>query len=180
MQQIEKYDIPLVGFCAYSGTGKTTLLKNLIPLLQNNGLRVAVIKHSHHDFEIDYPGKDSFELRKAGAQQILIASPYRIAHIIEMENLDDAPPLAELLQQLDRSALDLVLVEGYRHENFPKIELHRPSLNKPLIFPSDPSVIAIAVDEPLDHPTDGLPLLDLNKPKMIADFIAANVIAATS
>lgn len=180
MQQIEKYDIPLVGFCAYSGTGKTTLLKNLIPLLQNCGLRVAVIKHSHHDFEIDYPGKDSFELRKAGAEQILIASQYRIAHITELRNLDDAPPLVELLQRLDRSTLDLVLVEGYRHEKFPKIELHRPSLNKPLIFPADPSVIAIAVDEPLDQPTNGLPLLDLNKPEIIADFIAENVIAATS
>ncbi len=163
---------PLLGFCAYSGTGKTTLLKKLIPLLRQRGMRIGVIKHSHHDFEIDYPGKDSYELRKAGAQQMLIASKYRIVHITELEKQNDAPPLKEIVACLDTSALDLILVEGYRHEKFPKIELHRPSLKKPLIFPNDDSVIAIATDEALtDIDTGNLPVLDLNSVQTIADFI---------
>ena len=167
---------PLLGFCAYSGTGKTTLLKNLIPLLNKHGLTVGVIKHSHHDFEIDYPEKDSFELRKAGAQQMLIASQYRIAHITELKHRDDAPPLDALLHHLDHSTLDVLLVEGYRHERFPKIELHRPALKKPLIFPQDPSVIAIAADAPLAQDTGELPVLDLNGPEMIADFIVEQIL----
>ncbi len=167
---------PLLGFCAYSGTGKTTLLKKLIPLLRQQGMRIGVIKHSHHDFEIDQPGKDSYELRKAGAQQMLIASQYRIAQITELENQTDAPPLKEILTRLDTSALDLILVEGYRHEKFPKIELHRPSLKKPLIFPGDDSVIAIATDEKSAIANAGkLPLLDLNSVEAIADFITDHV-----
>jgi len=167
--------VPLLGFCAYSGTGKTTLLKKLIPLLRRRGLRLGVIKHSHHDFEIDHPGKDSYELRRAGANQLLIASRYRTVHVTELENRDDAPPLQELLCQLDVTALDLVLVEGYRHEALPKIELHRPSLGKPLIFPNDRHVVAIATDAPIEpHP---LPSLDLNDPVAVADFIEKNIIA---
>jgi len=170
---------PLLGFCAYSGTGKTTLLKKLIPLLRQQGMRIGVIKHSHHDFEIDQPGKDSYELRKAGAQQMLIASQYRIAQITELENQNDAPPLKEIITRLDTSALDLVLVEGYRHEKFPKIELHRPSLKKPLIFPDDDSVIAIATDEALTNiDTENLPVLDLNQAdnisRFIVDYVRAN------
>lgn len=179
MAKKNRNTLPLVGFCAYSGTGKTTLLKKLIPLLKKRGLSIGVIKHSHHDFEIDHSGKDSFELRKSGAQQMLIASQYRIAQITELENRTDAPPLDELLQHLDSATLDIVLVEGYRHEAFPKIELHRPSLNKPLIFPTDSSVIAIAVDETITCPTSNLPLLDLNNPNMIADFIVTTIIVNT-
>ena len=176
MKNEHKKTTPLLGFCAYSGTGKTTLMKKLIPLLRQQGMRIGIIKHSHHDFEIDYPGKDSYELRKAGANQILIASQYRIAQITELEKQNDAPPLKEIVYRLDTSALDLVLVEGYRHEKFPKIELHRPSLKKPLIFPNDDSVIAIATDEKSAIANAGkLPLLDLNSVQAIADFITDHV-----
>ena len=168
--------IPLIGFCAFSGTGKTTLLKKLIPILRQRGIRLAVIKHSHHDFEIDHPGKDSYELRKAGANQLLIASQHRIVHITELEERADAPPPKELIGQLDLSTVDIVLVEGYRHEAFPKIELHRPALKKPLIFPDDDSVIAIASDEPIAPGDRAIPRLDLNNVSMIAEFIEHQII----
>jgi molybdopterin-guanine dinucleotide biosynthesis protein MobB len=173
MKDSIQFATPLLGFCAYSGTGKTTLLKKLIPLLKQRALRVAVIKHSHHNFEIDYPGKDSYELRHAGAQQMLIVSQHRLAHITEFQGLHDAPPLQDILLKLDADTLDLVLVEGYRHERFPKIELHRPNLNKPLIFPDDKAVIAIATDEALPEMPSMPAILDLNNAASIADFIAA-------
>jgi molybdopterin-guanine dinucleotide biosynthesis protein MobB len=160
--------VPVLGFAAYSGTGKTTLLVKLLPLLKQNGLRVALIKHAHHDFDIDIPGKDSYELRKAGADQVLVASAHRIALIRESDTGDD-PVLEDLINQLDLEHVDLVLVEGFRHIAFPKIEIHRPRLNKALIFPSDPSVIAIATDETMD--TNGLPRLDINRPDDVMRFI---------
>lgn len=177
--------IPVVGFCAYSGTGKTTLLKQLLPLLREKNLHIGVIKHSHHDFEIDYPGKDSYELRHAGAEQMLIASRHRIVHITELSGRDDAPALEEMIARLDHDSLDLILVEGYRTEKFPKIELHRPSLGKPLIFPQDQSVIAVASDEPFVEETlvegrDMPTLLDLNRPTQIADFILSNILGRSS
>lgn len=159
---------PVLGFAAYSGTGKTSLLVKLLPLLQGKGLRVAMIKHAHHDFDIDQPGKDSYELRKAGAGQVLIASDYRRALITETPKGDE-PELDELVSELNLDAVDLVLVEGFRHLAFPKIELHRPSTGKALIFPGDKNVIAIASDENIE--TDGLPLLDLNNTEVIADFV---------
>ncbi|HFD87007.1 MAG TPA: molybdopterin-guanine dinucleotide biosynthesis protein B [Gammaproteobacteria bacterium] len=165
------FEVPLLGFCAYSGTGKTTLLKKLVPLLKKQGLGLAIIKHSHHDFEIDYPGKDSYELRHAGAEQMLIVSQHRLAHIVEYHGRHEAPPLSEILPKLDTDNVNLVLVEGYRHECFPKIELHRPSLAKPLIYPDDKNVIAVASDEPLT-PDEAMPtLLDLNNDSAIVDFI---------
>ncbi|MGB5277187.1 MAG: molybdopterin-guanine dinucleotide biosynthesis protein MobB [Gammaproteobacteria bacterium] len=160
--------IPVLGFAAYSGTGKTTLLRKLIPLLKQNGLRVALIKHAHHDFDIDKPGKDSYELRKAGADQVLVASAQRIAWIRESDT-DEDPRLEDLIDALDLAQIDLVLVEGFRHISFPKIELHRPSLHKDLIFPVDSSVIAVATDETID--TDGLPRLDINRPDEVMRFI---------
>jgi len=159
---------PVLGFAAYSGTGKTSLLVRLLPLMKLQGLRVAMIKHAHHDFDIDSPGKDSFELRKAGADQVLISSDKRCALITEYEKCAE-PGLGELVNRLDMDAIDLVLVEGYRHLPFPKIELHRPSMGKPLIFPDDKYIIAVASDESLD--TKGLPLLNLNVAEEIAGFI---------
>lgn len=161
--------IPVLGFCAASGTGKTTLLKELLPLLRGRGLRVGVVKHTHHAFEVDRPGKDSYELRKAGASEMLIASGKRWALMADTEMVGD-PDLATLLRRLDRDNLDLVLVEGFRHEPFPKIELHRPALDRPLIFPEDPHVIAVACDAPLRRPTD-LPILELGNPQSIVSFI---------
>lgn len=162
---------PLLGFAAYSGTGKTTLLKQLIPLLRDAGMRLGVIKHAHHQVEVDQPGKDSYELRKAGAGRVLLASSGHWALMVD-ETQAHEPTLGELLQRLDCSELDLVLVEGFRHLEFPKIELHRSSLHKPLLFPTDRSIIAIASDEKIGRETE-LPRLDLNDPPAIADFIYA-------
>ncbi|MES9957525.1 MAG: molybdopterin-guanine dinucleotide biosynthesis protein MobB [Sedimenticola sp.] len=167
-------EIPVLGFAAYSGTGKTTLLKQLLPLLRGRGLRVGMIKHAHHDFEIDTPGKDSYELRKAGASEMLIASGKRWALMVDTDGEGD-PVLQEMLDRLDQSKLDLVLVEGFKHEAFPKIELHRPALGKPLIFPGDPDVIAVASDGELACTTE-LPRLDINDIASIADFVADRLI----
>ena len=167
--------IPVIGFCAWSGTGKTTLLKRLIPLLVGRGLRPGVIKHAHHDFDIDHPGKDSYELRKAGARQMLITSRRRMALITELDDDErDDPSLAEALSALDERGLDLVLVEGFKHESFPKIELHRPALGKPLLFPSDPDIIALASDAPVPENTS-LPVLDMNDADEVARFIQAYI-----
>lgn len=164
-----KTPIPVLGFAAYSGTGKTTLLKRLIPLLRGQGLRLGLIKHAHHDFDPDIPGKDSYELRKAGATQVLVASHRRWALVTEREVVEE-PALQPLLERLDRERLDLILVEGFKHECFPKIELHRPSMGRPPIHPRDPGVIAVAADAELADATE-LPLLDLNDPAAIAGFI---------
>lgn len=137
----------LLGFSAWSGTGKTTLLKKLIPALRNQGVRLAVIKHAHHQFDVDHPGKDSYELRKSGANQMLIASANRWALMVDKQEPQE-PVLADLVSKLDLANLDLVLVEGFKRETIPKIELHRPSLGRPLIFPEDKNIIAIASDEP--------------------------------
>lgn len=163
-----KYKKPVLGFSAYSGTGKTTLLVKLLPLLKEKGLSIAMIKHAHHDFDVDEPGKDSYRLRKAGADQVLLASNYRRALMLETPEGKE-PGLEELINSLNLEEVDLVLVEGYRHLPFPKIELHRPSKNKDLIYPDDNHIMAIASDECIE--TGDLPLLDLNNPHEIADFI---------
>lgn len=159
--------IPILGFAAASGTGKTTLLKQLFPLLKKAGLRVGLIKHSHHDFEIDHVGKDSFELRKAGATPVVLVSKYRRVIIEEFENPIE-PNLAQQIALFNPEKTDLILVEGFRHEAFAKIELHRTELNKPLLYPTDTHIIALATDT---HLETHLPLLDLNQPNEIADFI---------
>ncbi len=159
---------PVLGFAAFSGTGKTTLLVKLLPLLKLQGLRVALIKHAHHDFDIDKPGKDSFELRKAGADQVLIASDKRYALMTDYQHPAE-PELGYLVKKLDMENTDLVLVEGFRHLPFEKIELHRPSTGNQLIFPEDQSVVAVAADEHVD--TGNLPLLNLNVTEEIAGFI---------
>ena len=160
---------PVLGFAAWSGTGKTTLLVQLLPRLRSRGLRVGMVKHAHHTFDVDQPGKDSYELRKAGASPMLVASGRRWVLMTEREEGGD-PVLQEMLDQLDQSRLDVILVEGFKHEACPKIELHRPSLGKPLLFPDDPTVIAVATDAPAPPPTD-LPVLDLNDVEAIADFV---------
>jgi molybdopterin-guanine dinucleotide biosynthesis protein MobB len=179
LMSLSNKHIPILGFAAYSGSGKTTLLEKLIPVLSNLGIRTSVIKHSHHDFEIDYPGKDSYRLRKAGTQQLLIASPHRQALITENRDSAHQPPkepeLASLIEQLNPHLVDMILVEGFRHNtSIPKIEIHRHSTDKPYIFPEDTSIIALATDNfPIigrnfsTHP----PLLPLNEPVTIARFI---------
>ena len=161
----------ILGFIANSGTGKTTLLLKLIPLLKARGLKIAMIKHSHHHFDIDHPGKDSYRLRHAGADQMLIASRLRWALMVELEdqNLKE-PNLEQLLSKLDQENLDLILVEGFKHEAIPKIEVHRPSLGKLAFFPTDSNIIAVACDDKPVEATD-LPLLPLNQPEKIVEFI---------
>jgi molybdopterin-guanine dinucleotide biosynthesis adapter protein len=163
--------VPVLGMAAFSGTGKTTLLIQLIPLLRHRGLRIGVIKHSHHNFDIDHPGKDSFRLRQAGANPIMLSSKFRRAVITEHENPIE-PVLSEQLKHLDQSNLDLIVVEGFKRERFPKIELHRPSMGKPLLYPVDDSIIAIATDSQLTvEPSIRIPVLDINRPGQIAEFI---------
>lgn len=168
MTPASSFSLPVLGFAAWSGTGKTTLLAKLIPWLRARGLRVALIKHAHHDFDIDHPGKDSFKLRQAGAGQVLVASRRRLAWILESDG-EAEPELPALLRRLDASRFDLVLVEGFRHVRFPKIELHRPALNRPLLFPGDDSIVAVACDAPLSVATP-IPVLDLNDPPAIGTF----------
>jgi molybdopterin-guanine dinucleotide biosynthesis protein B len=161
---------PVLGFAAFSGTGKTTLLRNLIPLLAHHGLRTGVIKKAHHEFDIDIPGKASYELRKAGARQVLVASSRRWALITETREARE-PELDTLLARLDPEALDLILVEGFRNVRFPRIELHRQALGHPVLHPDDPSILAVACDYVLE--AGDLPVLDINDPAAIAHFIVA-------
>jgi len=167
---MNEFPVPVLGIVAWSGTGKTTLLERLIPELKNSGIRVGAIKHSHHDFEIDKPGKDSDRLRKAGADQIILASKFRTAFIIE-EDGETEPDLFQQLKRLDAEKLDLVLVEGFRQEAIPKIEVYRPALNKPLLYLEDDSVVAVASDE---QPKQDIvvPVLPLNDERAVSEFIA--------
>jgi len=163
-----------MGFAAYSGTGKTTLLTKLIPLLKKEKLKVGVIKHSHHAFDIDHPGKDSYRIRRAGASPVMLVSRFRRAIISEFESPSE-PRLHQQLAYFDNEDLDIILVEGFKKEKFPKIELHRPCLDKPLLFPKDDSIIAIACDQkPLGSVT--IPMLDINQPEQICRFILDQVI----
>lgn len=164
-------EIPVLGFAAFSGTGKTTLLKQLLLLAKKEGLRVGVIKHTHHRFEIDKPGKDSYELRKAGAAEMLVASGSRWALMADTDGAED-PPLQSLLWRMDLAALDLILVEGFKHEAIPKIELHRAELGKPLMFPDDASIIALATNGEPGVPCE-LPVLDINDAPSIFNFIVS-------
>jgi molybdopterin-guanine dinucleotide biosynthesis protein MobB len=166
---------PLLGFAAYSGTGKTTLLCKLIPLLKDKGIRVGVIKHSHHHIEIDNPKKDSYKLRHSGAMQMVVTSPKRTAIIIEHPDKAEEPSLEETLENIHATELDLILVEGFKQADLPKIELHREAFDKPYIYPDDSNIIAIALDHTLND--DNAPLqLDLNNPQEIVDFIEENII----
>jgi molybdopterin-guanine dinucleotide biosynthesis protein B len=147
----------VVGLAGWSGSGKTTLLRRLIPLLTGAGLRVSTVKHAHHGFDVDQPGKDSWEHRQAGAQEVLVASAARWALMHEHRDAPE-PGLRDLLARL--SPVDLVLVEGFKRDAHPKIEVHRAMVGKPLLHPGDPTIHAVASDVAL--PGCALPLLDLN------------------
>jgi molybdopterin-guanine dinucleotide biosynthesis protein B len=164
--------IPVLGFCAYSsGIGKTTLLTQLIPALIAQGLRISVIKHAHHSFDIDQAGKDSYRLREAGAVQMMIGSKERWALMTELSrtpHAEDEPSLSLLLSQMDTSLSDLVLAEGFKHEAIPKIEVHRAEMGTPLLANEDANIIAVATDE-LVNTTK--PQIDLNDIPAVATFI---------
>jgi len=168
MGDFSQFPVPLLGFAAFSGTGKTTLLELLIPLLVGQGLKVALVKHSHHDIELDKPGKDSYRLRKAGASQVVLAGTDRAILFCEYGQRQESK-LLDQLALLQTDSLDLVLVEGFRDQPFNKIELHRSALDKPFLFIKDPSIIALACDVRVAGCE--LPLLDLNNVDAIAKFV---------
>ncbi|CSA64124.1 bifunctional molybdopterin-guanine dinucleotide biosynthesis adaptor protein MobB/molybdopterin molybdotransferase MoeA [Vibrio cholerae] len=165
-QNPQRPNLPLLGFAAYSGTGKTTLLEALLPKLTATGLRIGLLKHAHHDFDVDKPGKDSYRLRKAGASQMLIASRNR--HALITETPDAEAEFDYLLTRFDAEKLDVILVEGCKNIAFPKIELHRAEVGKPWLYPHDKNIIAIAADETVA--TD-LPQMHINDLDAIADFV---------
>ena len=159
--------LPILGISAGSGTGKTTLLKKLIPLLKQRGVRPGVIKHTHHQMDIDYPGKDSYELRKAGASQVMVASHERWALISETP--ETSPELTVLAQQMSQETLDIILVEGFRQEPIPKLVLWRSGCPGTAHTFIDKYTLALVSDTP----TEGLPVswLDINQPVLVAEFI---------
>lgn len=156
----------VIGITGYSGAGKTTLLEQLLPLLVARGLSVSTIKHAHHEFDVDQPGKDSYRHRAAGAREVLIGSSKRYVLMHELRDAPE-PELPELLGRL--SPVDLVLVEGFKREGHAKIEIWRAANGKPLLQPDDPAIIAVAADSDPPHRT--APLLDINQPQAIAAFI---------
>lgn len=163
--------VPVIGFAAYSGTGKTTIIRSLLPLLLAKGIRCAIIKHAHHDFDIDYPGKDSYELRKAGADQVLVGSGERHAIVIETRSGKD-PELADFLARLNLDAVDLILVEGFRDASFPKIEVHRKSLDRELFYAEDEFIIAIVTDDVAVQASE-LPIFGLEKLDSLSGFLVS-------
>jgi molybdopterin-guanine dinucleotide biosynthesis adapter protein len=159
----------VIGFSGYSGAGKTTLVERLIASLAMAGQRVSVVKHAHHDFDIDHPGKDSWRHRQAGAFEVVIASRRRLAKIREFP-IEVQPSVHQLLAELVEC--DWALVEGFKHADLLKIEVWRATVGKPVQYPHDPFVVALATDsaQRLPHPT-ALPILDLNAPEAVADFL---------
>jgi molybdopterin-guanine dinucleotide biosynthesis adapter protein len=153
------------GFAGYSGAGKTTLIEQLIPVLTSAGLRVSLLKHTHHDFDIDKPGKDSWRFRVAGAGEVMLAGAQRWALMHELR--DEAEPLlSDLLAHM--SPCDLVLVEGFRADDIPKIEVYRPSTGRERLHPLFPGVVAVASDVRIDS---DLPWLDINNVQAVAAFV---------
>jgi molybdopterin-guanine dinucleotide biosynthesis protein B len=161
------YNFPMkiIGIAGYSGSGKTTLIEKLIPVLVREGVRVSLIKHAHHEFDVDQPGKDSWRHRHAGCSEVLVSSSKRWALMHELRGAEE-PALQEQLKHL--SPCDLVIVEGYKSEPIPKVEVHRRAGHTPLLYPEDPNVVAVASDEPLDTK---LPQLDVDDAEAVARFI---------
>lgn len=164
-------DPRVLGLAGWSGSGKTTLLIKLIPLLVSRGTSVATLKHAHHEFDVDTPGKDSFEHRKAGASEVIVCSSRRW---VQMHELGEAPEptLAQLLRRV--SPCDLILVEGFKRERHAKLEIHRPSLGKPPLHPDLAHVVAVASDAPLSPPHP--PRVDLNDIEAVAACVLAHAV----
>jgi molybdopterin-guanine dinucleotide biosynthesis protein B len=161
----------IIGLAGWSGAGKTTLMTKVIPVLIQRGLKVATVKHAHHEFDIDRPGKDSWLHREAGAGEVAIVSSRRWALIHELRD-EPEPPLAEILAKL--SPVDLVIVEGFKHHAHPKLEVYRAAAGKPLLYPDDDCIVAIATDAPL--PQAPLPVLMLDDVESIANVLQAEAV----
>src|SRR5215468_609633 len=156
----------IIGLAGWSGSGKTTLLAKVIPRIVARGLKVSTLKHAHHGFDVDQPGKDSHTHRMVGATEVLVGSAKRWALVRELRG-EAEPGLAVLLAKL--SLVDLVLVEGYKREPHPKLELYRAAVGKPLLYPDDPAIVAVASDAPL--PQARVPVVDLNDVERIVDIL---------
>ena len=159
----------LFGVVGWKNAGKTGLMERLVTEITGRGISVSTVKHAHHTFDVDHPGKDSFRHRAAGASEVLLASRNRVALMQELRDAPE-PPLADLLTRL--SPVDLVLIEGYKRDAHPKVEAHRAESGNPLIAPGDPTVRAVASDVPLELDR---PVFDLNDTAAIADFILSEV-----
>jgi molybdopterin-guanine dinucleotide biosynthesis protein B len=159
----------IIGFVGWSGAGKTTLIRSVIARLVGQGLRVATVKHAHHAFDIDQPGKDSWEHRKAGAAEVLVVSDTRWALMHELNGAAE-PSLPELLAKL--APADIVLVEGFKRSAIPKLEVYRAANGKPPLHPEDPRIIAVAAD--VAFPDAGRPVLPLDDAGAITDFVRAH------
>jgi len=157
------------GFAGYSGSGKTTLIEQLIPLFTVRGLKVSLIKHAHHAFDVDKPGKDSYRHRKAGCAEVLVTSSRRWVLMHELHGTPE-PGLAEHVKRI--TPCDLLLIEGFKREHVPKLEVYRAEVGESLLHPHDEDIVAIAADQHLDT---RLPQFDLNQPQAIADFILKHV-----
>jgi molybdopterin-guanine dinucleotide biosynthesis protein B len=157
------------GFAGWSGSGKTTLIEKLIPRFVDAGLRVSLIKHAHHTFDVDQPGKDSYRHRHAGAAEVLVTSSRRWVLMHELRGAAE-PPFEEQLKRL--SPCDVVIVEGFKHALIPKLEVWRRQTGEPLLHPNDPHIVAVASDTRVDTK---LPVLDLNDDGAIASFILAHL-----
>jgi len=161
----------VVGLAGWSGAGKTRLLTRVIPVLVRRGLSVSTVKHAHHDFDIDKPGKDSWLHREAGASEVAVVSGRRWAIVHELRGANE-PPLAEILAKLD--PVDLVIVEGYKRLSIPKLEVYRAAVGKPFLHTEDDCIVAIASDTPL--PQAQLPVLPVDDAEGIADVLAAEAL----
>jgi molybdopterin-guanine dinucleotide biosynthesis protein B len=159
----------LFGVTGWKNAGKTGLMERLVTEITGRGLTVSTVKHAHHSFDVDHPGKDSFRHRVAGASEVILSSRNRVAQMTELRGADE-PALGDLLTRL--SPVDLVLVEGYKRDTHPKVEAHRAVTGNALIAPGDPTIRAVASDVPLDLDR---PVFDLNDTVAIADFILAEV-----
>ena len=158
----------VIGVAGWSGAGKTTLLVKLIPLLSGRGMKIATVKHAHHAFDVDQPGKDSYEHRKAGASEVIVSSSRRWVQMHEIGGGGEAT-LAEILGRL--SPCDLVLVEGFKSESHPKLEVFRQAVGKPPLHPQDPRIVAIASDQ--RFPGAAIPVVDINDTAAVADVVCA-------
>ena len=159
----------IIGLAGWSGSGKTTLIARLLPELVRRGLRVSTMKHAHHGFDVDQPGKDSYRHREAGATEVLVASASRWALMHEHRGGGE-PTAVQLMAHM--SPVDLLIVEGFKREGHDKLEIHRREANKPLIYPDDPRIVAVLSDERLaDCP---LPVIDIDDIAAVADFIVAH------
>lgn len=157
------------GVTGWKNAGKTGLMERLVTEITSRGLTVSTVKHAHHTFDVDHPGKDSHRHRMAGASEVILASRMRVAQMTELRG-DDEPALADLLKRL--APVDLVLIEGYKRDTHPKVEAWRAETGNPLIAPGDPHIKAVASDTPLDLDR---PVFDLNDTTAIADFILSEV-----